>query len=193
MSGLQSKFKTPEGVIKAYSPPSVRNRMQELGLRSLKEIVAYDAPMLVHIAGAFGIVAAENIIRLYVVNLMDTINVQRFTDDQVAELSYLLYTEQPVIKVTELHEFFRRVKSGYYGEMYGSIDCMKVMADFRQFQGDLSHAKRRVAQEAEERERRLKRARYEQDLASGKLITREQFRAMKPKVKLSDLGKQKQY
>lgn len=169
-------------------------------MQSLNDIAAYDAPMLVHIAGAFGTTTAETIIRLYVVNLMDVLNVQRLTDEQVDEIAYLIYTECPAIKVTELHEFFRRMKSGYYGEMYGSIDCMKVMADFKQYQSDLYAARRRVAQEAEKRKKQEKQAQYERDLASGKLLTSEQFmatltreqlRAMKMKVKLSDLGKNK--
>lgn len=55
------------------------------------------------------------------------------TPEQIAEAGEIMYQEAPYLKITEVHEFFRRVKSFRYGDIYGSLDVMKLMNFFRMF------------------------------------------------------------
>lgn len=58
------------------------------------------------------------------------------TQEQITEAGEIMYQEAPYLKITEVHEFFRRVKAFRYGDIYGSLDVMKLMNFFRMFLKD---------------------------------------------------------
>ena len=122
-------------------------------METLADCVRKDYPLLVDIKRSHGIDTVHDLIASYVVNLNDSLNVQRMGDDQIDELAELLYEEGFYLKITELSEFFRRVKKAKYGEYYGSLDCIKVMTDFGEFLRDRSEAMQRVEQEAKRKKR----------------------------------------
>lgn len=130
---LRRELPTHKALASRFCPPAIDQFRRKHGLMSLREVVARDYPALRDVAQSHGFDSAIDLISLYLVNLNDAVNIQRMSDEQIHETAGLIYDECPAMKLTELFEFFRRVKAGEYGEFYGSIDCVKLMCDFRAF------------------------------------------------------------
>ena len=94
------------------------------------------------------------LLEAYITNLNDSCNATRMNESQTREAGEIMYQEAPYLKITEIHEFFRRIKAGYYGEYYGSLDVLKIMADFRQFLADRLDTLRRIQNQECTRRRR---------------------------------------
>lgn len=61
---------------------------------------------------------------------------EKFTNDQMEDLAYLIAREYHWLKVTELMLFFWWMKSGRYGKFYGSVDPMVITTALRSFVKD---------------------------------------------------------
>lgn len=67
-------------------------------------------------------------------NLNDYVGVnQKMNLNQMEEVAQIIISSFRFLKVTEIHLFLHRLKSGQYGEFYGSIDPVKVMNCLRIF------------------------------------------------------------
>lgn len=128
------------------------------GIRSVKDCVATPCPTLCDIVNSHGLECACLLVEVFLVNLNDSGNLNRMTSEQISETAELIYEECPRLKLTELYEFVRSMKIGKYGEFYGSMDCIKIMSDFREFLSDRSAATAMIIQEQERDNReRLRR------------------------------------
>lgn len=132
-----------------------------MGLRTLRDCVAAPYPTLRDLELTYNDPECPQLVlEAYITNLNDSCNAARMNEAQIREAGEILFQEAPYLKLTEVHEFFRRVKAACYGEYYGSLDVMKIMADFRLFLTDRMNALRRVRSD-ESRERRLRSQRTE--------------------------------
>lgn len=67
-------------------------------------------------------------------NLNDFIGVnQKMTFMQMEETAQIILCNFHFLKVTEIHLFLHRLKSGQYGEFYGSIDPIRITNSLRIF------------------------------------------------------------
>ena len=116
--------------------------------------MVYSFPTLKDVELSHGEVVAVGIIRMLLINLNDLLNQNRMTEQQIYETAHLIYEDGYYLKITELYEFFKRVKKGLYGNYYGSIDGLKVMIDFQEFMGDRMAAIRANKEDEARRKRR---------------------------------------
>lgn len=150
---LRQTFPKPEQAVATFSVGYLSERRQTLGLQTLSQCVATPYPTLQDMALAYNAPECPMLLlEAYITNLNDSCNATRMNESQTREAGEILYQEAPYLKITEIHEFFRRIKAGYYGEYYGSIDVLKIMTDFRLFLKDRAKAVRRI--EAEEARRK---------------------------------------
>lgn len=91
------------------------------------------APTLAELNAAYSSAAARFWLHYQILDLCRFTNVKTMNDNQVMELAQLIAINYHYLKTTELMYFFFRVKSGDYGEFYGSIDPMRIMAALKQF------------------------------------------------------------
>ncbi len=146
---LRSRFPKASAAGEYFSVPHLMEIRRKNGINSLKKCVSYNYPTLRDLAQSHGTKCATLLVQVYIVNLNDSGNVQRMTGEQIAETAELIYEEFPTLKITELYEFIRRVKTGKYGEFYGSMDCIKIMSDFREFLQDRAAALATLVREKE--------------------------------------------
>lgn len=67
-------------------------------------------------------------------NLNDYVGVnQKMNIEQMEEVSRIIFSEYPYLKVTEIHLFFHRLKAGKYGEFFGSVDPIRIMESLQRF------------------------------------------------------------
>lgn len=158
-----------------FSYHNLRDRRKRKGLTTLKDCVREPFASLRDIAAAFEPESAILVAKVFVTNLNDNLNINHMEPAQVLECAELIFEECPQIKLTELHEFFRRVKSAYYGEYYGSIDCLKVMSDFRAFLRDRAETARRIDAEQEKTAALKRDAEQEKARNEGRLISYPEY------------------
>lgn len=148
---LRRELPTDEDLANRFCAPAMEVARRKFGLTSLREVVAKDYPTIRDVVQSHGYDSAIDLIAIYLINLNDAVNVQRMSEAQITETAGLIHDECPGMKLTELFEFFRRVKAGEYGEFYGSIDCVKLMCDFKAFLRDKAEAERANARDEEKR------------------------------------------
>lgn len=176
---LRDRFSKTEELLVYFSYHNLRDRRKQRGLTTLKDCVRQPFASLQDIAVAFEPESAVLVAKVFVTNLNDNLNINRMEPGQVFECAELIFEEYPQIKLTELHEFFRRVKSAYYGEYYGSIDCVKLMSDFREFIKDRNEAVKRLQAEHDKiimQKRENERARQ---MSAGELLSREEWEELR--------------
>lgn len=175
VAALRERFKATEELLLYFSYHNLRDRRKKKGLATLKDCVKQPFASLRNIAEAFEPESAVLVAKVLVTNLNDNLNINRMEPEQVFECAELIFEEYPQIKLTELHEFFRRVKSAYYGEYYGSIDCVKLMSDFRQFLKDRSEAANQLRLEREKEISREWEVENERAKAEGRVAIYSDF------------------
>lgn len=75
-----------------------------------------------------------NIIKIWIVNLNDFLNISRkMNPAQIDQTSELIYDEFYYLKISDIALLMKRIKTGHYGQFYESIDGMKIMEMFYQY------------------------------------------------------------
>ena len=75
-----------------------------------------------------------NIIKVWIINLNDFLNISRKMNPvQIDETSELIYDEFYYLKVSDIALLMKRIKTGHYGQFYESIDGMKIIEMFYQY------------------------------------------------------------
>lgn len=70
-------------------------------------------------------------IKMWIINLNDFLNIQRkMIPEQITETSMLIYNEFYYFNIADINLIFIRIKTGYYGKFYESIDGMKIIDFF---------------------------------------------------------------
>lgn len=150
---LRSKFPDALTLTAELSVPRMLEIRKRNGITKLSDCVRGNFPTLKDVELSHGEVAAVGMIRMHLIALNKSMNQNRMTKEQIAEAAQLMYEEAWFLKLTELYEFFVLVKKGGYGEYYGSLDVLKIMADLRLFLKDRAEAVRRIEAERNRRKR----------------------------------------
>lgn len=113
------------------------------------------APTIAQVEQAYGHAAALDWLTFQIADLSEYFGGGKITVGQIDQLTQIMAQECRGQKVTALMLFFRRVKTGRYGQFYGSVDPMRIMDYYRQFRADLADIieqdeRRRAAEHAEE-------------------------------------------
>jgi hypothetical protein len=75
-----------------------------------------------------------NIIKIWIINLNDFLNISRKMNPvQINETSELIYDEFYYLKTSDIALLMKRIKAGHYGQFYESIDGMKILDMFFQY------------------------------------------------------------
>jgi hypothetical protein len=75
-----------------------------------------------------------NILKVWIINLNDFLNISRkMNPAQIDETTDLIYDEFYYFKISDIALLMKRIKTGHYGQFYESIDGMKLMEMFYQY------------------------------------------------------------
>ena len=74
------------------------------------------------------------IIKVWIINLNDYLNISRkMNPAQIDETANLIMEEFFYLKTSDIALIFKRIKTGYYGGFYESIDGMKILDMMHQY------------------------------------------------------------
>lgn len=134
-----------DSILKSFS--DVRTIKQAV---RLKHIIMYEVSMIY--SKEFSI----DYISIYVMRLQSYLGFEsKLSEDQIQEISILLYDNLFGVSVIDVFLFFKLVKTGVYGLFYGRIDPMLLV----KWSGEFCSDRRREIykkNEKEEQERKLK-------------------------------------
>ena len=176
---LKSTFNTATELLGYFSFHHLRDVRRDKGLLTLKDCVKTPYPTLSDIKESHGYECACLAVEVFVTNLNDNLNIHRMEPAQISELAELIVEECPGLKLTELHEFFRRVKTAQYGEYYGSIDCVKLMSDFREFLRDRADAAKKLQVERERIIMQRREDKRAKQMLAGEILSREDWKELR--------------
>lgn len=90
----------------------------------------------------------------WLINLNDYLNIQRkMTPEQIAETSIFIYNDYYYLNLADINLIFSRVKKGYYGKLYESLDGMKIIDFFMQYGNERANI---VSQELDNQDSKYK-------------------------------------
>lgn len=163
-----------------YSNSSIINNFkptnQYLIAQHKERAYAGISPTLVSIKNAFGSKTLDTLIIAQLEDLNDFCGVSnKMESSQIIQLCWLVQTKYCYLKIAELLLFFFNFKMGMYGELYGSVDPIKITAALKKFDDERRMEISKI--EAEERNKELQKPK--------RGISREAYEELKKKAKTS--------
>lgn len=169
---MKDRFPTKESFLVAYSPDIQTACAAHPGKSFFGK-----APTLSGLNTTYGQQMAESWLTPQLYDLAVFCGVKEKLDErQLTQTAKMIAVEYPYLKVSELLLFFHRMKNGNYGNFYGAVDPMKILAALRTFV-KYDRANAFMARESEEQERRF----AEQQ---RRAVSYEQYQAMKKAGKI---------
>lgn len=103
-------------------------------VKTLELAINDNSDSLAKICKKVGKKISLNIIKVWLVNLNDFLNISRkMNPAQIDQTSDLIYDEFYYLKISDIALLMKRIKTGHYGQFYESIDGMKIMEMFYQY------------------------------------------------------------
>jgi hypothetical protein len=91
-------------------------------------------PSLAALRKDHGSQRAETVIKLYLVELCELVNLKRpLTEKQIDAIAMEVVSRYYMLTIADVHVIFRKAKNGEFGELYESMDMPKVMKWFSDY------------------------------------------------------------
>ena len=127
-----SEIAKRENYIEKYN---VRKCIREF--RNIKtELQAYESKVesLAKIKKISGEKVPIALIQMWLLSLNNFVNVSRkLTVEQIEELSYHILTDYYYLNMADIYLIITNIKKGKYGQLYESLDGMKILSFFEQY------------------------------------------------------------
>ena len=145
---------------------------------NLEKSLTGNAPTLRQLEYAYGVKGIRAWFSIQLENLNKFVGVaNKMTVEQMQMLADIFIVKVPYLKASEILLFFYKFKSGDLGELYGSVDPLKLSTSLNEFLKWRSFELDKVYQRQREEKRRL-------DIEHRKInaITREEYEEKKAKA-----------
>lgn len=154
VNNVVSRYGAFDNVLVLFAP-----KHQQQYVADVERCYFGQAPSLTDLRLAYGGTAPVEWLTYQIIDLNRFSNCRPMSDHQVRELASIITKDYYYLKLTELMDFFVRVKSGYYGRLfYGSVDPMEIIFALRRYSDDRAEIIRRK-EEADARAEREREAR----------------------------------
>lgn len=151
VNNVVSRYGAFDNILELFAP-----KHQQQYIVDVERCYFGHAPSLTALRLAYGDTAPVEWLTYQIIDLNRFSNCKPMTDHQVRELASIIVKDYYFLKLTELMDFFSRVKSGDYGKLfYGAVDPMEVIFALRRYADDRAEIIRRKEEDEarEERER----------------------------------------
>ena len=111
------------------------------GAMKIAESYPTKFPSLAKVKTHYGSQAVEGIIKLYLIELTELVNLKRpLTEKQIDVIASNVVSQYYNMTVADVHVLFRKAVNGDYGGFYESLDVPKVMKWFASYFDDRCNA-----------------------------------------------------
>lgn len=151
---LRSSYQDSAEFITTFAP-----KKQYAFCTEVKRCYMGKAPSLVVVNEAFGKGTAQSWLAFQLRDLSEFSGAkEKLGIGQIDDITEVIMSQFPFLKVTELMHFFLLFKSGKFGKFYGAVDGLAIMEALREFIDDRNDKIYRWRQEEERREKEAKEA-----------------------------------
>lgn len=97
-------------------------------------------PSLAKIRTHYGSDATERIIKLYLIELTELVNLKRpLTEKQIDSIAMEVVARHYAMTIADIHVIFKKAINGEYGSLYESLDVPKVLTWFNDYFSERCH------------------------------------------------------
>ncbi len=127
---------TGKNFLTIYDPERVNRELVDV--RSAEDALSLSTsaglPSLARLRRDFGAQKVETIIKLYLVELSELVNLTRpLREKQIEAIAAEVVSTYYALTIADIHVIFRRARNGEFGELYESLDMPKVMRWFSDY------------------------------------------------------------
>lgn len=151
---LRSSYQNSAEFITTFAP-----KKQYAFCAEVKRCYMGKAPSLVTVNEAFGKGTAQSWLAFQLRDLSEFSGAkEKLGIGQIDDITEVIMSQFPFLKVTELMHFFLLFKSGKFGKFYGAVDGLAIMEALREFIDERNDKIYRWRQEEERSEKEAKEA-----------------------------------
>jgi len=123
---------TSKESLKIYSPDVVQQSLATIKTANDALAVYNKVPSLAKLRKEFGSDKIEAIIKLYLIEITELVNLKRpLTEPQIEYIAKEVLSTYYMLTIADVHVIFRKIKHGEFGSMYESMDVPKVLKIFQ--------------------------------------------------------------
>lgn len=116
-------------------------------IKSIEDAIESEAPSLVRISKAIGNVSVEAYVKVWLIDLNNSINTKRgLKESQIDEIAFKVVNKYRTLTVPDLHLIFGKAKEGGYGAFYDTLSMEKVIPWFEEYFEEKCQVGARIAQ-----------------------------------------------
>lgn len=117
-----------------YSPNETQKSLSIIRTTTDAIAVSDNVPSLAKLRKEFGSDKIESIIKLYLIEITELVNLKRpLTEAQIEYISREVLQTYYVLTIADIHVIFKKMKNGEFGSMYESMDVPKVLKIFQTY------------------------------------------------------------
>lgn len=121
--------------VTVYDPEKLNRKLVTVKTVSDAMTIAHDYPSkfpsLAKIRTHYGSKATERIIKLYMIELTELVNLKRpLTEKQIDTIAMEVVARHYALTIADVHVIFKKAINGEFGDFYESLDVPKVMKWF---------------------------------------------------------------
>lgn len=121
--------------VTVYDPEKLNRKLVTVKTVSDAMKIAHDYPSqfpsLAKIRANYGSKATERIIKLYMIELTELVNLKRpLTEKQIDTIAMEVVVRHYAMTIADVHVIFKKAINGEFGDFYESLDVPKVMKWF---------------------------------------------------------------
>jgi len=103
-------------------------------INTMSKAIKAKTPSIGLMRRTFGNAGAEALIKLWVLNLIESLGVKRsMSESQIDETAFTIVQDFPHVTIADVNLIFKGMKTGAYGEFYENINMAKVVGIFRKY------------------------------------------------------------
>jgi len=119
--------------LESYNPSNYKFNK----LKTFEDAIESKTPSLNLIIRAEGRVKKEALVKLWLINLNELLNVKHpMSEQQIRICASLIVEDYASLKIADLGFFFRKIIKGEYGQFYESISIEKILSFLTQYETD---------------------------------------------------------
>lgn len=130
--------------VTVYDPEKLNRKLVTVKTVNDALKIAHDYPSkfpsLAKIRTHYGSEATERIIKLYLIELTELVNLKRpLTEKQIETIAMEVVARHYAMTIADIHVIFKKAINGEYGSLYESLDVPKVLTWFDDYFSERCH------------------------------------------------------
>jgi hypothetical protein len=121
-----------EQFLKEFAPRTCMVKLHPVN--SIEKAVKSDLNSLAKLTTQFDREFVINYLQLWIIDLNEFLNLtNKMSQEQIKDTAELIYLDNFNLNIADINIVFTNVKKGVYGQLYGSLDGMKLLTWFSEY------------------------------------------------------------